>query len=190
MTVPSMVLPPVKRAISVSWAPAEAFRRFTEGFATWWPSRTHSIGGSRVKRIVFECRVGGRIYEELNDGRRFEWGRVTAWDPPRRVGFTWHPSRDAREAQEVDVTFAPEDTGTRVSLTSTGWERLGAAARRQRKGYDVGWGSVLSVYAGRRNAAFFIFGFISIVLTYALRITGRLEAAIDKSGGRMPADAP
>jgi uncharacterized protein YndB with AHSA1/START domain len=182
-------IPAVRRSVAVSWNPSDAFRRFTADFAAWWPSRTHSIGGRRVKRIAFECQVGGRIYEELTDGRRFQWGKVTVWDPPRRVGFTWHPSRDEREAQDVEVTFTAEGTGTRVELVSTGWERLGVRARRARKAYDVGWGSVLDVYAGRWSAAFVIFGLISTVLTFALRVSGKLDASIDKAGGRMPANS-
>lgn len=180
-------LPPIRRSISVSWSPEAAFRRFTEEFATWWPSRTHSIGGDRVKQIHFECRVGGQIIEELRDGRRFQWGRITAYDPPRRVAFTWHPSKHEDEAQDVEVSFYPEGTGTRVELVSSGWERLDAKARRERKGYDVGWGSVLSVYAGKRNAAFVIFGVISVVLTTVLKLTGRLERSIDQAGGRIAA---
>jgi uncharacterized protein YndB with AHSA1/START domain len=104
-------LPPVRRTISVSWDPEAAFRRFTEDFGAWWPSATHSIGGARVQRIGFECRAGGAIVEELKDGRRFQWGKVTLWEPPRRVAFTWHPSREETEAQDVEVRFVPEGTG-------------------------------------------------------------------------------
>jgi uncharacterized protein YndB with AHSA1/START domain len=190
MTPSTTPLPPVRRSVSVSWNPEAAFARFTAEFGSWWPSLTHSIGGRRVKRVVFECRTGGRIYEELNDGRRFQWGKITAWDPPRRVGFTWHPSREENQAQDVEVTFRPEGSGTRVELVSTGWERFGTRARKERRGYDLGWGGVMGVYAGHKSVAFLVFGAISILFTAALRITGRLDAAIDKSGGRMPADAP
>lgn len=84
------------------------------------------------------------------------------------------------------MLFHPEGSGTRVELIATGWERLGARARRARRGYDVGWGSVLEVYAGRRNVAFVIFGVFSTVVTAALRITGRLDRMIDEAGGRLP----
>ena len=49
-----LALPPIHRSIVVSWDPDAAFRRFTAEFATWWPSRTHSIGENRIKRIVFD----------------------------------------------------------------------------------------------------------------------------------------
>jgi uncharacterized protein YndB with AHSA1/START domain len=171
----------------VSWDPETAFRRFTAQFAEWWPWRTHSIGGKKVKHIIFECRPGGWIVEELVDGRRFKWGEIAAFDPPTRVAFTWHPSRDESQAQDVEIRFFPEGTGTRVELTSWGWERLGARAGRERKGYDIGWGSVLEVFAGRRSFAFVVFTAISTLLTLVLRLTGRLEASIDRAGGRLPA---
>jgi uncharacterized protein YndB with AHSA1/START domain len=181
------VLPPIRRLVSVSWPPAEAFRRFTADFGTWWPSGTHSIGGKLVKRIVFECRVGGRIYEELMDGRRYQWGRITAWDPPNRVAFMWHPSREEAEAQEVDLSFHPAGTGTRVELVSAGWERLGAKARSARKGYYVGWGAVLDHWAGRWSPTMLLFAVLSKSITLYYRITGRLDAEIAKAGGRIPA---
>lgn len=186
-TVPA--LPDIRRSISVSWNPDDAFRRFTADFAAWWPRGTHSIGGRLVKAIVFECRVGGRIFEELRDGRRFLWGRVTAFDPPRRVAFTWHPSREQVEAQDVTITFTPEATGTRVELVSSGWDRLGPKARGMRRGYDIGWGSVLDAWVGRRSAVIMLFTVISGVMTVWRRMTGGLDAAIDKAGGRMPADS-
>lgn len=143
-----------------------------------------------VMRVVFECRVGGRIFEEFRDGRRFQWGKVTAWDPPRRVAFSWHPLKDESLAQDVEVRFVPEAGGTRVVLTAAGWERLGAKAARERKGYSVGWGAILDVFAGRRTLTVATFGVISRTLTLFLRLTGRLNAEIDKAGGRMPATLP
>lgn len=185
MTAP--IVPPIRKVVSVPWDQKTAFARFTAGFADWWPRRTHSIGGTRVKTIEFECRIGGLIVEELVDGRRFKWGEVTAFDPPHRVAFTWHPSRDADNAQDVEVRFVAERSGTQVELISTGWERLGARAARARRMYGIGWGSVLEVFAGRRNVAFVVFGVISTLINGALRVTGRLESAIDKAGGKLPA---
>lgn len=178
-------LPPIRRSVRVSWDPDTAFRRFTEEFGAWWPASTHSIGGPRLLRVVFECRVGGLIYEELKDGRRFQWGRVVAWEPPHRVAFTWHPSHEESKAQDVEVTFRPDGTGTNVELGSAGWERFGARARIARRGYDLGWRGILDVFARRPSMAAAIPAGISHAVTLALRVTGRLDAAIDKAGGRI-----
>jgi hypothetical protein len=55
------------REISVSWRPEEAYRRWVSEFSSWWPSKSHSIGGPRIRQLVFEEKVGGRIYEEHID---------------------------------------------------------------------------------------------------------------------------
>jgi uncharacterized protein YndB with AHSA1/START domain len=180
-------LPPIQRSIKVQWGQQAAFQRFTADFGKWWPSSTHSIGGDRVGRIVFECRVGGRIFEELKDGRRYQWGTLRLWEPPRRVAFSWHPSKDASVAQDVEVTFtAAPDGGTRVVLVSAGWEKLGSAAKRARRAYALGWGGILAVFAGRRTFAVVVFGLLSHTVTLFLKSTGRLEQEIDRAGGRMP----
>jgi len=183
---PLAPLPPIERSTTVPWPQREAFERFTAYFNSWWPVSTHSIGGKRVKRVVFECHGGGRIYEEFKSGERYQWGRVTVWDPPRRVAFSWHPSKDESMAQDVEVRFDSVPEGSRVVLTSSGWEKLGPRAARQRKGYSIGWGSILEVFAGRRGAVVLIFAAISHAITFVLWATGRLEREIANAGGRIP----
>ena len=178
-------LPPIRRSISVSWAPQAAFERFTRDFERWWPARTHSIGGSCVERLVFECHAGGLIYEQHKGGRRFAWGKVLAWEPPERVVFTWHPSRDPSTAQEVELRFLPEGSGTRLELVSSHWENWGRDAKRARRGYDVGWGYVLNVWAGRRTAKMRVLDGIVGVLGLAQRLRGGEQAVIDRAGGEI-----
>ena len=183
MTEPT--IPPVERSVSVSWDQEAAFRRFTFDFACWWPWRTHSIGGERVKEVVFEPRVGGRIFEEHLDGRRFQWGQVLEWDPPRRVKFTFHPSRAPSTAQEVEVRFLPEESGTRLQLVATKWENWGPDARRARKGYHVGWGYVLKVWAGRRTFDMRLLAALAAARGLIARLRGGTDAAIAKAGGEI-----
>jgi len=182
-------LPPIVRTVSVSWAPEEAFRRFTADFGAWWPFRTHSIGGKEVARIVFECKAGGLIYEQHRSGRRFQWGQVRAWEPPRSVRFTWHPSRDAHTAQDVTLTFHPEGTGTRLELVSDGWERWGKGAPRARRGYDLGWGGILSTWAGRRSLGMSALNGLAAAIGFLARLRGGTAAAIERAGGELE-DAP
>jgi uncharacterized protein YndB with AHSA1/START domain len=178
-------LPPIRRSISVSWAPAAAFRRFTEEFGAWWPCRTHSVGGHRVRRLVFECRPGGLIFEEHVDGRRFQWGRVLEFEPPRRVKFTWHPARDATTAQEVEIRFEPEASGTRVELVSDKWENWGKNAGRARRGYDLGWGYILNVWAGKRSGRMALVDGLTVVLRAVEILRGGTRATIARAGGEI-----
>ena len=175
--------PPLERSIGVTWDQKAAFERFTAQFGAWWPYRTHSIGGSRIHQVVFEGKVGGRIYEEHVDGRRFQWGTVITWDPPSRVRFTWHPSQDPASAQEVEVAFLVEGAGTRLVLTHYGWEKLGAKAARARRAYGMGWAHVLSVWAGRRTAPMILLTLVSGVL----RAVGNLRSGDprDQAKGEM-----
>ena len=174
---------PIRRSVSVSWSPEVAYQRFTADFGRWWPRYGNSIGGRRVKRIVFDVRVGGQIYEEHYDGTRFMWGVVTALEPPRRVAFTHHATRAESDAQDVEVTFTPEGSGTRVELVSRGWEKMGLAARGARGGYILTWGSALDRYAGRLGGPYLFF----VAMSAAIDILGQRGSFMRHSLGRMPA---
>ena len=54
-------------------------------------------------------------------------------------------------AQEVEVRFTPEGSGTRMELIHSHWERLGDKAKVARRGYPIGWAYVLSLYADRHG---------------------------------------
>jgi uncharacterized protein YndB with AHSA1/START domain len=179
-------IPPVDRSVLVSWDPETAFRRFALDFGTWWPSHSHSIGGSRVKRVVLEARADGLIFEEHVDGRRFQWGQIQEWDPPRGLRFTWHPTFDAEKAQDVSVTFSVEPTGTRVRLVSTGWEKHGEKAVGMRRGYDMGWGHILQLWAGQWSVSRVLLESVMAVLGFFSRLRG-LDRQIAKARGEIPA---
>jgi uncharacterized protein YndB with AHSA1/START domain len=148
-------LPPIQRSLDVPWPQERAFQRFTAEFGSWWPVRTLSVGGTDTEACVFECRLGGRIYERVKGGVEHPWGEVTLWEPPRRVRFLWHPSRPRENHQDVELTFTPNGGGTRVELVSWGWERWGKGAKGARRGYRMGWGYVFDHLAGRRTLRVF-----------------------------------
>lgn len=142
---------PVRSEVVVPRPPDEAFRRFTAEIGTWWPAGTHSVAGEACRDVVMEGRVGGRLFEIDADGREEPWGEITAWEPPSRVAFTWHPGRSPATAQRVDVSFEPAEGGTRVVLVHSGWEALGEAAPDMRDQYVPGWEYVLDRF--RRGPA-------------------------------------
>lgn len=142
-------IPPLRRSITVPWSPEAAFRRFTAEIASWWPLKTHSVGQENAETVVFEGRVGGRVFEKTKGGGECTWGTITAWEPPRRLAFTWHPGKPPETSQDVEVRFVPEGSGTRLELTHTGWERLGKAAKGARRAYPLGWTYVLRLWADR-----------------------------------------
>jgi uncharacterized protein YndB with AHSA1/START domain len=133
------------KTVTVACTPEEAFRYFTADFSTWWPSATHSVVAyasefkDKPADVILEPRVGGRIFERTSSGEEHLWGSLLAWEPPTLVVFSFHPGRDEKEAQRVDVTFSPELEGTRVVLTHSDWEKLSTNAQTSRDSYDQGW---------------------------------------------------
>jgi len=133
---------PLVLDFEVGCEPAHAFDVWTARFGDWWP-RGHSVSGDPVE-IVLEPRVGGRIYERLDDGREIDWGEVTAWEPPVRLAYLWHIRRDRSDATDVELTFADGGDGTtRIEIVHRGWERLGAAADEWRDANRGGWDGLL-----------------------------------------------
>lgn len=146
------MLAPIVKTVTVRLSAAEAFRLFTEGYARWWPLASHSVGEEHARTCVLESGVGGRIYEIIDDGRQVEWGRVLAWEPPRRLVFSWYPGRAPDTAQQVEVTFDEQAGGTLVRLTHSGWETLGDKARSYYDNYVTGWDFVLGKFTSLANS--------------------------------------
>jgi uncharacterized protein YndB with AHSA1/START domain len=137
----------IEKSVTVAAPLEHAFRVFTEQIHTWWPQQTHAVDPGNVDMVVMEGRKGGRLYERTTGGEEHVWGIILAWDPPRRVGYSWHPGRGQETAQEVEITFAPDGDGTRVDLRHWGWEKLGDRMEQAVADYDEGWDLVLGRYA-------------------------------------------
>jgi uncharacterized protein YndB with AHSA1/START domain len=145
------VIEAVRKEVVVPGTADRAFRIFTEGLGTWWPLLTHSVGQESAVTVTMDCRPGGRIVEQVADGNEHVWGTITSWDPPERVGFTWHPGRSDDNPTHVEVTFAAEGEGTRVVLEHRGWERWQDGAR-YRANYETGWNPVLARFVEAGSA--------------------------------------
>lgn len=137
----------IEKSIFVRRKPDAAFRLFTEQIGAWWPIKDgFSFGGEKGDQLTMECRTGGRFYERWKDGEEYEVGRVLAFDPPARVVFGWRAPTWAAST-EVEVRFAAEGDGTRVTLEHRGWERLDEATRARNTGYSAGWDRILQRFA-------------------------------------------
>lgn len=137
-------LGPVVKALDVRRTAADAFHLFTNEITAWWPMATHSRAkdamGERTVRISFEPRVGGRIYETLNTGEERDWGEVLAYEPGKRVVFTFQMGRPKELSGEVEVRFDRiDEKSCRVTLTHAHWERLGEEAAAMRGRFAGGW---------------------------------------------------
>ena len=136
-------LAPIVIDVVVPCDARRAFDYFTRDIARWWPLASYSCAEENAASVAFEPRAGGRLVETARDGTEHPWGTVSAWEPGRRVAFSWHPARDPSTAQWVEVAFRAAGDGTRVTLTHGGWETLGERAATAREAYSNGWPTVL-----------------------------------------------
>ena len=138
----------ISKRIHVRKPPADAFRVFTEGVASWWPVHSHSIGEKLVETVVLEGKLGGRFYERQADGSTANWGQVITWDPPQKLVIRWEVN-PANPATEIEVRFTPDGPGTLIELEHRGWERYGDRAVQAFGEYNsaTGWELVLDRYA-------------------------------------------
>ena len=144
----SLVIEAVRKTVTVECAVEEAFRVFTADAMSWWPVATHSIHREGVRRVVFEEREGGEVYELSANGEKGHWATVVAWEPPSRLVLAWNILEREAAPTEVEITFTPDAESTRVDLEHRGWERI-ADAEEKRTNYDRGWEQVLAVYVDR-----------------------------------------
>ena len=160
-TTDQSVQTPVRRSVTVKTGIDRAFRVFTEEFDSWWP-RSHHIGKSPMTKAIIEPFVGGRCYSEQADGTECPWGRVTVWEPPRRLAYAWQITHewgfepDLSKASEVEIRFSPQDDGsTRVDLEHRHFERHGAGAASMKTAVESpnGWGGLLALYVERAEQA-------------------------------------
>jgi uncharacterized protein YndB with AHSA1/START domain len=142
---------PVTKQLTVEAPVERAFRVFTENMTAWWP-KEHHIGKSPLVACVIEPRVDGKWYERCEDGSTTQWGRVLAWDPPRRLLLAWQLNFDFRFdpdlITEVEVRFtALGPRRTQVDFEHRNLERLGERAAQVGESLDRGWGQILDGYA-------------------------------------------
>ena len=92
--------------------------------------------------------MGGHVYDRGTDGSECRWARVLAFDPPRRVVFswdigpTWQLETEPENASAVEVRFIAETADhTRVELEHRNIDRHGPGwpAVAEGVGHDQGW---------------------------------------------------
>jgi uncharacterized protein YndB with AHSA1/START domain len=135
---------PLRLTLDVACAPEDAFAVWTERFSLWWPADHTATGDPAL--VALEPRLGGRIYERAADGTEHNWGEITLWEPPERLGYVWHLLRDRADATDVEISFRAHESGTRVEIEHRGWERLGADADVWRTRNQGGWSTLLPHY--------------------------------------------
>jgi len=131
----------ITTSVEVAVSPDVAFDVFTRDIDAWYRVDTAALPDiTRTGAIRFEAHLGGRLLDvyDLATGAGRELGRITTWEPGRRLVFA------DNEGTEVDVSFEPGGAGTRVTLTHRGLDRLtperAGALRRS------GWAALAPFY--------------------------------------------
>ena len=113
-------------SLRVAATPDRAFAVFTRDIHLWWRHNdlfrfTPRSPGS----LAFEPHEGGRFTETLANGKVFEIGIVTAWEPGKRLAFSWRQA-SFREGQltHVEIRFEPIGDETRVTVEHLGWDSV------------------------------------------------------------------
>lgn len=114
-------------SMRVAATPERAFDVFTRDIGSWWkPNDLFRFTPRSPGKIALEAGEGGRFTETLANGTVFEIGRVTAWEPGRRLALTWRQATFAPDQMtHVEVLFeAVEEATTRITVTHTGWDSV------------------------------------------------------------------
>lgn len=118
--------------------PDVAFEIFTDEFGRWWPPEFSWSGAELLTDMGL---LDGVLYELGPHGMQWDWGRVLAWEPGRRLVFSWQIGPDrvpvprAEDATEVEVTFQKST----VTVAHRRWERHGEAGAEYRTNFEQVW---------------------------------------------------
>jgi uncharacterized protein YndB with AHSA1/START domain len=122
-------------ALRVKATPQRAFEAFTREIGAWWRPSAMFQTTPRPGILSFETPdadgQGGRLIETRAGGKAFEIGRILAWDPPRRLVFSWRQANFPLDLHtEVEVGFEAVGEETRVSVEHRGFHDVPAGAAR------------------------------------------------------------
>ena len=137
------VIEPIRLAFDVDCPADHAFEVWTARIDRWWPA-DHTASGDAATHVVLEGRPGGRIFERTPSGAEHDWGEVTVWEPPSRLGYLWHLRRDRADATEVEIRFVAAGDGDDAGRDRA--PRLGAAWGRAARSSGTA-----TAVAGRRS---------------------------------------
>ena len=126
-------------ALRVPATPQRAFDAFVHEIGDWWqPNGLFDFTVGKHGRLAFEPGETGRLTETYDDGGVFEVGRITLWQPPDELAFTWRQASFGPDMlTEVRVTFEPAGDETRVTVEHTGWDSV-PQPHAARHGFPLG----------------------------------------------------
>jgi uncharacterized protein YndB with AHSA1/START domain len=146
-----------KATVRVAVPLERAFDVFTREIDLWWKRGPRFRFGGRSPGVLhLEPGPGGRLFEAFGEGaaaRVHEAGRISVWEPPSRLVFSWRNLDFApTDTTEVEVRFEAISGGTNVTVEHRGWAALrpdhparhGLAGAEHSREIGLWWGQLLS----------------------------------------------
>jgi catechol 2,3-dioxygenase-like lactoylglutathione lyase family enzyme len=124
---PTEAAGPIELTYELDCSPEVAFATFTDRIGEWWDP-AYAPEGMRGVHIPRE--LGGHVTMELQNVATFEWGRVTAWDPPGHYAQTFTLAQDPEHPSTLDVRFTERaGGGCTMRFAHGGWTPGNVAGR-------------------------------------------------------------
>jgi Activator of Hsp90 ATPase homolog 1-like protein len=112
-----------------------AFAVYAGRIGEWWDPN-YSANAETLRAVTIEPRIGGRVFATHEDLGEHEWGKVTVWEPGRRLAHTFTLAQDPQAPTEVSVEFVDDD-GCNLLFAHGGWTEANAAARAKFSDWPV-----------------------------------------------------
>ncbi len=149
-------MPDVFLQDTVPLPPQAAFDTFVGQMDVWWPRQgvfpySFAPKSACPRHIRFEARLNGRYYESFSDGGEYEIGRITVWQPPDLLSYTW---RDPawQSHNHITLRFDSRDAGTLVRYEQDGFADAGVAGLIPY--YQIGCRQTFAAYSAHCRAIF------------------------------------
>jgi hypothetical protein len=129
------------KSVTLPLPPLEAFQLFTRQISQWWPTDRRHTDDTMSEILLLQ---DGRFYERARDGREVELGRVRSWEPPSRILLDFFIATGPDRPTEVEITFAAQESGTRVTVTHRPKPESEALWEPRAPRYALSWDAVLA----------------------------------------------
>jgi uncharacterized protein YndB with AHSA1/START domain len=147
-TLAAMILEPILHEYDLSCTPEAAFDVYVNRIGEWWPPN-YTANAETLEAVTIEPGVGGRVYEAHRGGDAFTWGRITVWEPTRRLVYTSTLAQTRDHPSEISVRFTPNGDRCSVRFEHGGWNEGNASDR----GKFSEWPVILDRFAALANGA-------------------------------------
>lgn len=96
---------------------AKVFEAITDRTLEWFP---HTYGGDKVRAVVVEPHIGGRLYEDWGEGHGHLYGHVTRYDPPHEFAIRGRLMPGTLLDTEYEIVEEGADAVLRMTKVAVG----------------------------------------------------------------------